>query len=74
MYKHRTIAGIPAAEILRLRPGDILALSYPVALAHEDAEQIMRDLHENMPPEVKVAVIDRDARFQIIRTGKDETG
>jgi hypothetical protein len=27
MYKHRTVAGIPAAEILKLQPGDILALS-----------------------------------------------
>lgn len=73
MYKHRTVAGIPAAEILRLQPGDILALTYTHALSEDEAKQIADDLKHAVPNGVKGVILDRDARFQIIRTGKTDT-
>ena len=73
MYKHRTIAGIPAAEILKLQPGDILALSFTHALDMATLKTISDDLKHAMPDGVTSVIIDRDARFQIIRTSKDET-
>jgi hypothetical protein len=73
MYKHRTVAGIPAAEILKLQPGDILALTYSHAIDEDMLKTIADDLRHVMPEGVQSVILDRDAKFQVIRTGKDET-
>jgi hypothetical protein len=73
MYKHRTVAGIPAAEILRLRPGDILALTFSHALDRATLADIADNLKDVMPEGVQSVILDRDAKFQVIRTSKDET-
>ena len=72
MYKHRTIAGIPAAEILRLRPGDILALTFSDALDRATLADIADNLKDVMPDGVQSVILDRDAKFQVIRTSKDD--
>lgn len=73
MHKHRTIAGIPAAEILKLQPGDILALSFTHAVSDAEVERVSAQLRDTVPNGVTSVIIDRNARFQIIRTSKDET-
>lgn len=73
MYKHRTVAGIPAAEILRLQPGDILALSFPHTLGNVETERIIDELQNLMPDGVKSVILDRDGKFQVIRTTKTDT-
>jgi hypothetical protein len=73
MYKHRTIAGIPAAEILRLRPGDILALTTTHAFSDDDMKHIAQQLRDIVPEGVKSVILDRDAKFQVIRPGKTDT-
>jgi hypothetical protein len=72
VYKHRTIAGIPAAEILRLRPGDILALTFSDALDRATLADIADNLKDVMPDGVQSVILDRDAKFQVIRTSKDD--
>lgn len=73
MYKHRTVAGIPAAEVLRLQPGDILALTYEHALVEDEVTNIIDQLSDTLPEGVKSVLLDRNGRFQVIRPGKTDT-
>lgn len=63
----------PSVEILRLQPGDILALTTPNWLPKTQFERVAEQLKKMVPEGVDIAILDGGARFTIVRKPEEET-
>lgn len=63
---------VERVEVLRLRPGDILALRVPDYPDDATVEMLRRELEAIVPAGVKVAILQAGATFQRVTTERDD--
>ena len=60
---------IEEIKVMRVRPGDTLVLRVDRALSQEVADRITKTVEPLIPEGVKVLVLDRYMRLEVVRAG-----
>jgi hypothetical protein len=55
-------------RILRIKPGDRLAIVFPEGLSMEQADQIAEQLHQRWGDDIRIALFSGDVELTVIRS------